>query len=120
MVGTTPTANSALRSGLDALGVDPQLAALTFDQPQWTEATTTITTTSNLPPEQMLAREADYGTFVPQTIIRQTPSNDPNDWTAWPVTLQLVERYRRTDKVEFWASVAAIGYYLGHCVLGVL
>lgn len=37
---------------------------------------------------------------------------DPNDWTAWPVTVWLVAWYRRTDKVEFWAAVVAVSWYV--------
>ena len=36
------------------------------------------------------------------------------------LTSRLSNWYSRVDKVEFWASVAAIGYYLAHFVLGVL
>lgn len=40
----------------------------------------------------------------------------PHDWTAWPVTKLLVAWYRRVDKVEFWAGVVVVGYYMAHCV----
>lgn len=40
---------------------------------------------------------------------------------CWPPALsRLGDWFHRVDKVEFWASVVIVGYYLAHCVLGVV
>ena len=89
--------------------------------------TTVATTTAGLsgPPLTLTADpELNCPQFTQEGVLRMEEflqaQENPNDWTAWPVTKSFVAWYRRVDKVEFWASVVIFGYYVAHCVLGVL
>lgn len=129
---------------LPTLGLGQQL----WQQQWFTESATTSNVSPNCPPltltsddYKLIAKAKDgdctrvqgepcYQPFVPDSQKSKAfmaaerayvdAVLDPNDWTAWPVTKSLVAWYRRTDKVEFWASVVIVGYYVAHCVLGVL